>query len=198
MKIQIAPSLVALGLILLIVAACSSSGKLEMKQAKSRSIPPGKTVTLVIESEPVNASRANPSNTQREDNPDGGESQEENKENKENSVRMIQRLRTELFGRLVSEAVFKHVLHPQEKGDYLMVVQVLDTEEVSQGARIFFGVLAGSNKLRCSIRLVDQATNRLITEFNVEGESASHPLSSENGLDDAVREVVSKAIIALR
>jgi len=156
-------------LLVLLLGACSSSGKLALDQAKSGSIPPGKTVSLIVESD-----------------------------KDDNSVAMIQRLRGEMFGRLVSEAVFKHVLHPQETGDYTMKVQVLDTNEVSQGARIFFGVLAGANKLRCSVQLVEQRTGNLVTSFQVEGESAAHPFSTENGKDDAIREVVTKIIVALQ
>ena len=193
MKRNIVPKIVFLLPILLSLVACSSSGKLEMKQAKSRSIPPGKSVSLFIKSEPIERKETN---LRKEE--DAQEEQKSEPVKRENSVRMIQRLRSELFGRLVSEAIFKRVLHPQEKGDYVMEVRVLDTEEVSQGARIFFGVLAGSNRMRCGVRLVDHATGRVVTDFNVEGASASHPLSSENGLDDAIREVVSNIIIALR
>lgn len=155
--------------VLLILAACSSSGKLELLQAKTAPIPPGKSVSLTVTS------------SQTED-----------------ADRMVQRLRAELFGRLVSEAVFKQVLQPGENGDYSMKIQVLNAEVVSQGARIFFGVLAGANKLRTTVRLVEVSSGQVVTEFDVDGESASHPFSTESGLDDAVREVVSKVILALR
>jgi hypothetical protein len=78
-----------------VLAACSSSGKLELKYAKSAAIPSGKSVSLTVKS------------YQQED-----------------SYRMTEKLRSELFGRLVSEAIFKQVLHPKEKGDYAMEVQV--------------------------------------------------------------------------
>ena len=169
MRFQLAAKFGGLLPVLLILAACSSSGKLELLQLKSASIPPGKTVSLIVKSD-----------------------------QDEDSLRMVQRLRGELFGRLVSEAIFKQVLHPREKGDYAMEVQVLKAEVVSQGARIFFGVFAGANKLRCSVKLVEQATGRVVTSFNAEGESASHPFSTESGLEDAVREVVTNMIAALR
>ena len=57
---------------------------------------------------------------------------------------------------------------------------------------------AGSNRLKCNVTLIDQATGQTRTAFQVEGVSASHPMSSESGLDDAVREAVSNMIIALR
>jgi hypothetical protein len=38
----------------------------------------------------------------------------------------------------------------------------------------------------------------VVTAFDVVGESASHPLSTESGLDDAVREAVSEIMLALQ
>lgn len=169
MKFRMFARLIVLLPIVLFVAACSSSGKLAYDKPKQAPIDAGKNASLIVTS------------TQSE-----------------NSVEMVQRLRSALFGRLVSEAIFKHVLHPKDKGDYSLKIEVLKADSVSQGARIFFGVLAGSNKLICSVQLLEQATVRLVTKFQVEGESASHPLSSENGKDDAIREVVSKIIVALQ
>jgi hypothetical protein len=74
----------------------------------------------------------------------------------------------------------------------------LNAEEVSQGAGIFFGVLAGSNKLAASVSLYDQQTDNLITSFEAGDESASHPMSAENDIDDAIREAVDEIVLALR
>ena len=77
-------------------------------------------------------------------------------------------------------------------------MKLLAANEVSQGARIFFGVLAGSNTLQASVDVFDNETNRKVSSFIASGESASHPLSSENDMDDAIRELVSQIIIALQ
>jgi hypothetical protein len=58
--------------------------------------------------------------------------------------------------------------------------------------------MAGSNSLNAAVTLYDQATNTVVTAFDVVGESASHPLSTESGLDDAVREAVSEIMLALQ
>ncbi len=160
--------LLAFGLIVALMG-CSSSGTIEMKQAKTTTIPPGKVVALNVTA-PVD----------------------------DDSTEALHRMRGELFGRLVSEGVFKQVVPVDESADYRMEVNLSNVEEVSQGARIFFGVLAGANELRAAVKVTDSATNQVVTQFAVAGESASHPLSTESGLDDAIREAASKIIGALK
>ena len=48
------------------------------------------------------------------------------------------------------------------------------------------------------MKIFETATGNLHSNFVVTGESASHPMSSESGLENAVREVVSNIINALR
>lgn len=163
--------------LLLSAVACSSSGSVQIVQPKTATIPPGSTVTLSVTS-------ALPENADVEARNDANE--------------VMHRLRSELFGRLMSEAVFKQVLQPGEDANYRMDVKVLSAGEVSQGARIVLGVLAGSNTLTASVLLFDQPDENLITEIEVGGESASHPLSSESDIDDAIREAVDEIIVALR
>lgn len=159
--------LVVFGMMLML-AACSSSGSIEMKQAKAAAIPAGRTVALNVTA-PAD----------------------------EDSADALHLMRNELFGRLVAEGVFKEVVAAGEPADYRMDVVLSNVDEVSQGARIFFGVLAGSNELKAAVTVIDAATAEPVTSFNVGGESASHPMSSENGLEDAVREAVTKIIGAL-
>lgn len=161
--------LVAALSIVALVAACSSTGTLTVKQPKSASIPPGKTVVLAVTS-PAD----------------------------EDSREAAQRMRSELFGRLVSEGVFKQVLAQDESADYAMDVRVGEVDEVSQGSRIFFGVFAGSNDVGASVAVRERPSDQVVTQFDVAGESASHPLSSEDDMDDAIREAVTRIIAALR
>jgi hypothetical protein len=154
---------------LLLTAACSSSGTLEMKTPKAAAIPPGHSVALDV--------------TAAAD---------------EDSRNAAHRMRVELFGRLVAEGVFRQVVAAGEPADYRMQVALGEVEEVSQGARIFLGVMAGSNELTAAVTLKDAATDAVVTAFDVSGESAAHPLSSENGMDDAVREAASNIIRALQ
>ena len=111
---------------------------------------------------------------------------------------VMQRLQGALFGRLVSEGVFKQVVHENEPSQYFIDVKLMDADEVSQGARIFLGVLAGANSLIVSVTVTDTGKDEHVTNFVVTGKSASHPLSSENDMDDAIREVVDEIILALR
>ncbi|MHA1528570.1 MAG: DUF4410 domain-containing protein [Alphaproteobacteria bacterium] len=159
------------------MSACSSTGSVQMVTQKSATIPPGSTVSLSV-------TATLPSDADADA--------------REDSTQVLHRLKSHLFGRLVSEAVFKQVLQPGEQADYRMDVTLRSAEEVSQGARIFFGVLAGANNLAASVALYDQPNDVLITSFDVAGESASHPMSSESDIDDAIREAVDEIILALR
>lgn len=159
-------------LLIVLVAGCQSSGTLTVGQVKSSAIPPGKTVALTVEP--------------AIENPD------------EATTEVIQRVRARLFGRLVAEGVFKQVVRPPEPADYKLEIKVQSAREVSTAARIFLGVFAGSNTLALSVLLNDTTTGELVTAFDVTGDSAAHPFSSEAGLDDAVREAVTKIIAALQ
>lgn len=163
--------------LLLWLGACTSSGSVQMTHAKTSPIPSGSTVALEVV--------ANLS-----DDADG--------DARADASETIHRLKARLFGRLVSEAIFRQVLQPGEEADYNMNVTLLNAEEISQSARILFGALAGSNTLSARVTLHNAESDELVTEFEVGGESASHPFSSENDLDDAVREAVDEIIMALR
>lgn len=167
------------GLIFLMVwmSACASSGSIKIAKQKTVLIPSGKTVSLSVVATPVNNADADA---------------------RKDANEFVHRLKSQLFGRLVSEAIFRQVLQPGEPANYKMDVKVLAAREVSQGARIFFGVLAGSNSFKASVSVYDQTADSLITAFEVGGESASHPFSTENDIDDAIREAVDKIIFALR
>lgn len=108
------------------------------------------------------------------------------------------RIRAELFGRLVSDRVFKSVVHAPDRADYSMDVKVKGARQVSTGARIMLGAMAGANNLKLDVSLREQGSSNLVTAFKVEGHSASHPFSSESGLDDAIREAVQQVVGALQ
>jgi hypothetical protein len=161
--------LAVMGLIaLLFLTACNSSGTLAVSTPKAEPIPAGKVVALSV--------------TAAED---------------EDSQDAAGRLQNELFGRLVTEGVFRQVVQSSQPADYRMTVALSGVEKVSQASRILFGVLAGSNELKADVTLVNTA-GKVVEKFTVTGESASHPLSDENGLSDAVREAASKTVQALR
>jgi hypothetical protein len=162
--------LAALGFVgLLALSACNSSGTLAVSTPKSEALPAGKVVALSV--------------TSAED---------------DDSRDAAGRLQNDLFGRLVTEGVFKQVVQAGQPADYRMTVALSGVEKVSQAARIFFGVLAGANELKADVTLVQGTSGAVVEKFTVTGESASHPLSDENGLDDAVREASTKTVQALK
>lgn len=156
--------------ILFVLAGCSSSGNIETFQKKSAEIQPNSVVSLHVETITANSS----------------------------SSRVVEMLSDTLHGRLVSRNVFSSVVRPSQFADYSLDVKLHDSNEVSQGARIILGVFAGSNSLSADVTLRDLRTRQVVSSFRVSGESAAHPLSSENGMEDAVREATSKIVEELR
>lgn len=113
------------------------------------------------------------------------------------SQEAMEEMRARLFGLLVSQGIFAQVVAPTKPADYRMEVILSGVDEVSQGARIFFGVLAGSNEITAHVKLTDLIDGRQVASMVVSGESASHPMSSENDMEDAIREVTSRIIQSL-
>ena len=162
------------GFALILVAACSSSGAIKMSQPLEKRIDNTNVASLSVSmSEAVKT---------------GDDSARE----------VTQRLRGSLFGRLVSEGIFKQVVHDRESAQFHIDVRLMDAREVSAGARIFLGVLAGANSLAVTVTVIDNDANKPVTNFVVTGKSASHPLSPEDDMDDAIEEVVDEIILALQ
>jgi len=113
------------------------------------------------------------------------------------SQEALEEMRARLYGLLVSQGIFAQVVAPTKPADYRMLVVLSGVDEVSQGARIFFGVFAGSNEVTAHVKLTDMVSDREIASFVIEGESASHPMSSESDMEDAVREVTSRIVQSL-
>ena len=118
--------------------------------------------------------------------------------NKEGVSEAVRRLRGQLFGRLMSEGVFRQVVHPGEPARYKVEATLLGATEVSQSSRILFGVLAGANELSVRVEVFEQGQPAPIMSLVAKGESASHPMSSQNDMDDAIREVVDEVVLLLQ
>jgi len=172
MRSLISAKVVFLLLFIAFLPACSSSGKITIQQAKSESIEVGKTVSLSVEPDVENVKAVHQD--------------------------VASRIRERLFGKLVTDRIFKAVAMAPEPADYRMDVKVKGARQVSTGARIFLGTMAGSNNLTADVKVFEFTSNRLITAYQVQGASASHPLSSQAGLDDAIREAADKIIEGLR
>ena len=110
---------------------------------------------------------------------------------------MILNLRGQLFGRLVSDGIFKQVVHEGDPAKYYIRVYVNIADQVSMGARIMFGVFAGANELSVRVEVFEESSENSIMTFTASGESASHLFSGESEMEDAIREVVNKIILSL-
>ncbi|MGH7820434.1 MAG: DUF4410 domain-containing protein [Candidatus Binatia bacterium] len=150
--------------------ACSSSGTLTMKTPASQGIRPGSTVALSVEAT-ATVSEA---------------------------PKVVSRLRDRLYSKLLSEGIFRTVVPPTEPADYRLEAKLTGAREVSTFARVMLGVMTGPNIAEMSVELRDMASNRVVRAFEVAGHSASHPFSSEAGLEDAVREATEKIVEGLR
>lgn len=159
------------------LGACASSGTVEMHQPFAGGVPPGRTAALSV-------APFLPSDTSAE-------------ERREAEI-AARELRTQLYGRFVTEGVFRHVVPPGEPADYFVNVEVMAAQALSPAARFVTWAYADSSRLWASVRVRERATNRLLTEFDVTGESAASPFSSESGFDDAVREAAIEIVDALR
>ena len=104
-------------LIVGLVSACSSAGTLTVTQPKTQGIPPGQTVSLAVA-----VDVAEPLPVHQE---------------------VATRVRERLFGRLVSDGIFRAVVLPPEPADYHMDVKIRGAREVSTGARIMLGAIIG-------------------------------------------------------
>ncbi|MFD2206410.1 DUF4410 domain-containing protein [Kiloniella antarctica] len=158
----------------LFVFGCSSSGKLTQTSALTSEIDHTATIVLSVST-----------------NKDVSEDQAKAAEDFAN------RLQDRLFGKLVSREVFTGVNQDRTSAKYTLDVHVSGAKKVPTAARIFFGVLAGSNNVTAEVILKEIKTGETITSFQAEGKSAAHPFSSESGADDAIREVSEQIVTGL-
>lgn len=168
------PMFFLLALAVSVLPACSSSGQMKMLQPLNDSQRIDHTATTVLDVVP-------------------GEGLEPDEDLRE----IILNIRGQLFGRLVSDGVFKQVVHEGEAAKYFVRVIVNVADQVSMGARIAFGVLAGANELDVRIEVFEKSSENSIMTFTASGESASHPFSGESEMEDSIREVVNKIILTL-
>ncbi|MEH6630740.1 MAG: DUF4410 domain-containing protein [Halopseudomonas aestusnigri] len=152
----------------LFITACSSSGKLTQTVKPTSMIDHTATVSLTVSTDQEEAAKD-----------------------------FANRLQDRLFGKLVSRDIFSGVNQNNSEAKYDLEVRISGATKVPTAARIFFGVLAGSNNVTADVILKDKKTGETITTFQAEGKSASHPFSSESGADDAIREVSDQIVTGL-
>ena len=158
---------------LFIISGCSSKGELQVQHGLEARIDHAAVASLTVETY-------------------------ERVEKTEVVLEAVRRLRGQLFGRLVSEGVFGQVVQAGDDAQYDVRTRLLTAAQVSQSARILFGVLAGRHELAVQVDIFDKTSQTLLISFTAKGESASHPLSSDNDMDDAIREPVDEIILELK
>jgi len=145
------------------VAACSSGGNMKvLSSAPVAGLPAQPTLRLVV-------------------NPVDKDSDE-----------VLADVRSSLLGQLQATGYYSKVVVTQENTDLVMTVDITKYAKVTVGERLLVGALAGRNRVGTQVKIVQSSSNTTIKSFEAAGESAAHPLSSESGISDAVREVVKQ------
>ncbi len=175
--------IMALFFLMALLSACSSSGNFTVKQALLEPINKDKSVSVLVKTDKVNVL-----------DEEGKISDDKVEETKNVAATLKERL----YARLVSEGVFKSSVFYPNPADYILEVDVNGIRIVSNVARLMVGVMAGPSVIEAEILLKDMNTSKVLTEFKVEGLSAAHPLSSETGYENAVREAANNIVNALK
>ncbi len=152
-------------MLIMYLSACSSSAKLQIKQPLSANIDSEKSAYINVTSTV-------------------GKKEE-----------LTIRLQDALFSKFISRSIFKKVTpNAQEPVDYIVKVIISEAREVSGAARVWLGVLAGANRIVADVTVIEKSRDKIVTTFTVTAESAMMPISTQDGLSDAVREASDKII----
>jgi hypothetical protein len=154
------------GLALLLLAACSTEGKMTpLTAGASAPLPAAATWSLAVEGCPESS--------------------------------QCEELRDTLVSHLISAGLATRVMPAGQPVDFVLDVHVTRMRTVSVAARIILGTLAGRNVVVSTDTLRDQ-NGAVLRSFEIEGDSAAHPLSGETSLADAYREFATETVTALR
>ena len=101
-------------------------------------------------------------------------------------------VRSAVLGQLLSGGRFSKVVVADEPTDLVMTIDIVKYAKVSVGERLLIGAMAGRNRVNLAVKIVQPGSDSVIEAFEADGKSAAHPLSSESGLSDAVREAAKQ------
>jgi len=101
-------------------------------------------------------------------------------------------VRSAVLAQLQATGHYSKVVVGSEGADLVITVDITKYAKVTVGERLLVGALAGRNRVGTQVKIVQSVGNVTLKSFEAEGESAAHPLSSESGLSDAVREVAKQ------
>ena len=96
-------------------------------------------------------------------------------------------IRAAIFSQLSASGNYAKVVLDNEPTDLVMTIDITKYAKVSVAPQLFAD-LGGE------VTVTQTATNTVIKTFEADGASAAHPLSSESGLSDAVREMAKQVV----
>ncbi len=114
------------------------------------------------------------------------------------SPEIVPDLRSAIVGQLISMGRFRRVVGENEPADLVVKLDIINYQRVTVVDRLLVGVFAGRNRITCNVSVTDGKNGTVIRAFEAAGASAAHPLSSEAGYADALREVAKQTALGLR
>jgi hypothetical protein len=150
-----------------LISACSSSGKLTATGPTAQLLSSYESVKLVF------------------------------KTTANNSADIVPDLRGSIVGQLLGAGRFHRVVTGDEAADVVISLDITDYRRVGVAERVFIGIAAGPNRLTVAVSATDGKTGAVIRQFQATGESAAHPLSSEAGYADALRELSKEVMLGM-
>jgi hypothetical protein len=114
-----------------------------------------------------------------------------------NSTEIVPDLRSSVVGQLLSTGRFRRLAAANEDADVVVTVEITDYQRVTVAERVLVGALAGRNRIATKVTITDGRSGERIRGFEASGRSAAHPLSSEGGYSDALREVSKQLMLGL-
>ncbi len=147
------------------LAGCSAEGQLSMQSsAPATNLPPNPSLRLI-----VNAVAPN-------------------------STDQLLDIRAAIFSQLSATGQYGKVVLDNEPTDLVMKVDITKYAKVTVAERLLVGAFAGRNRVGGEVTITQTATNTVLKSYEADGSSAAHPLSSESGLSDAVREMAKQVV----
>lgn len=100
-------------------------------------------------------------------------------------------LKRAIVAQLVSKKVFRSVTDV-DSSDYVLKVDVVEVNEVSQGARIFFGTLAGQAAITANVEVLDRKDGRILSSMVAKGQSSGGHVfagTTQEAIDQAATQI---------
>lgn len=100
-------------------------------------------------------------------------------------------LKSAIVAQLINKKVFKSVTDVNSS-DYVLKVNVVDVSEVSQGARIFLGALAGQAGITANVEIYDRREGRTLSSMVAKGSSSGGHVfagTTQEAIDQAAAQI---------